>query len=286
MRALLGPKNICRDRPMLSMSSLPVRFEEVFRVEKPLIAVVHLPPLPGSPIYVDDFESIIERGVKDAEAAVAGGADAVIVENFGDRPLRKRPKRATVAALAIIAREVARAVDVPVGVNVLRNDAVSAVVIAHVSGGKFIRVNAFTDVVASDQGLLEPKAWDVYAEMRFLGAKIAVLADILVKHGRTLSPPEPEDAARSAAYRGLASAIIVTGKETGAPPDPELLKRVKRAVDVPVLIGSGIRPDNVRLYAEADGFIVGTYLHREGRIELPIDEDRVREVARALRELR
>ncbi len=264
-----------------------MKFHELFPEGKPLIVVVHLPPLPGSPLYSGNFDQVLKRAVSDARSAVKGGADAVIVENFGDKPFREKPPRATIAALAVVARVVADEVEVPVGVNVLRNDGSGAVAVAHVAGAKFVRVNAYVEVVAADQGVLRPQAWDVLMARRILGADVAVLADVMVKHGHSITFSSITDAARAAAFRGLADAIIITGKETGAPPHPSVVAEAKKAVGgvVPVLVGSGVTPSNLRDYSMADGFIVGTYVHKLGDILKPIDPDRVRRIAEALKSL-
>lgn len=261
-------------------------FHEVFVEPKPLIVVVHLPPLPGSPLYKGDFESIVAAAITDSKVAAESGADGIIIENFGDKPFREHASKATVAAMAVIARRVSEEVDVPIGINVLRNDGEAAVAVAHVSGASFVRVNAYVELVASDQGLLRPQAWDVQMTKRILGCNVAVFADIQVKHGYSLTFDRHTDAARAAVTRGLADAVIVTGRETGTPPPPEVVAEVKRAVSAPVLVGSGITPSNLEFYKEADGFIVGTYLHEEGQIGRPLDPMRVKKLALLVRKLR
>ena len=267
------------------MPALP-SFHELFSVEKPLIATIHLLPLPGSPLYDGDFERVIKRAIDDAVKAEKAGVDAVIVENFGDKPFKPRAPRPTIAAFSVVVREVSRAVSIPVGVNVLRNDGKAAIAVAHVSGGKFIRVNVYTEVVATDQGIIEPEAWNVLMTRRLLNADIAVFADVMVKHGRSLTFTSHSDAARAAVLRGLADAIIVTGRETGIPPKPALISEVKRSVNVPVIVGSGVTPENIRLYSSADGFIVGTYFHEDGNISKPFSEERIKRLVDELSRVR
>mgnify|MGYP000262272053 CR=1 FL=1 len=255
-------------------------FRSLFGVGRVLIAVVHLPPLPGSPLYGGDFSEVLDSALRDALAAEEGGADAVLVENFGDRPYPKRAPPETVAAMAVAVREVAGAVSIPVGVNVLRNDPVAALAVAHAAGGRFIRCNAYVDTIVADQGVIEPAAWELELVRSRLGRSVLVLADVHVKHAVTLGPPL-EESARSAVERGMADALIVTGPGTGRPPDPERVRRVREAVpSAPVLVGSGVTPENAALLMRwADGAIVGTYLKREGRV----DPERVRRVAEAVR---
>ncbi|MCC6042249.1 MAG: BtpA/SgcQ family protein, partial [Candidatus Verstraetearchaeota archaeon] len=134
--------------------------EEVFGVQKAIIGVVHLPPLPGSPRYEgEELEFIAERALRDAKALKEGGVDGVLIENFWDAPYRKkRVSPITVASMTVIAKEVAKEVRIPIGVNVLRNDALAALAIAKAIGGSFIRVNAYVETVVTDQGIVEPCA--------------------------------------------------------------------------------------------------------------------------------
>jgi len=257
---------------------------ETFGRKKPLIGVIHLPPLPGSPNYRGEpLETILERALRDLASLEGGGADAAILENFGDRPFAKLVDKATVAQMAVIARELVRAAKIPIGVNVLRSDGVAALSVAFATGASFIRVNVFSGVVFTDQGLIEGCAREVLALRRALGAKVAILADVHVKHAFHVG--DISDAARDAARNG-ADALIVTGKATGLPPDPVDLQSVKAASCLPVLVGSGVTPENIAHFKDADGFIVGTWLKEEGQVEGPVDPQRVRALKEALVSLR
>lgn len=253
---------------------------EIFLGKKPLIGVIHLPALPGSPSYRgESLERILERALKDLASLEEGGADAAILENFGDRPFAKLVDKATVAQMAVIARELVRAAKIPIGINVLRSDGVAALSVAFASGASFIRVNVFSGVALTDQGLIEGCAREVLALRRALGAKVAVLADVHVKHAFHFG--DISDAARDAARNG-ADALILTGKATGLPPDPADLRLVREASRLPVLVGSGITPENIANFKNADGFIVGTWLKEKGEVEAPVDPERVRALAQAV----
>ncbi|MDK2464832.1 MAG: BtpA/SgcQ family protein [Candidatus Korarchaeota archaeon] len=253
----------------------------LFGSKKALIGVVHLLPLPGSPRYSGDMAEIISRAIGDARALEAGGSDALIVENYGDSPFRERVGPAAVAAMAAIASRVAREVDIPVGVNVLRNDCPAAVAVAEASGAKFIRCNAYVEVLASDQGILRPAAAEVQEFKRLLGSDVLVLADVMCKHATPLHGMNLEEVVRAALVRGKADGVVVTGSETGRPPEPEKVRRAKEAAgDRPVLVGSGVTLDNaVELLRWADGAIVGTWLKEGGVTENPVDPERVRALA-------
>jgi len=265
--------------------------DEIFEATKPIIGMVHLPPLPGSPSYKNQrIDQISEGAVQEAKALEGGGVDGLIVENLGDAPyLKTNVGLETVSAMTLITSNVIEAVKIPVGVNILRNDVKAALAVAYVTGGRFIRANVFTDTVLTDQGIIEPSAPELLRYRRFLGAeRVKVFADVHVKHGVLLSLKPIEQSAVDAAYRGLADALIVTGARTGVEPDLEDLKRVKGAVpDTPVLVGSGASKENiVKLLEYADGAIVGTYFKKDGITANRVDKGRVKSFMETVRELR
>jgi hypothetical protein len=263
---------------------------KLFGVEKPIVGMVHLTSLPGSPRYEGlSVNRISELAVQDAKHLETGGVDGLIVENFGDVPYRKMdvgPE--TVSGMAVIVADVVDAVKIPVGVNVLRNDFKAALAIAHVAGGKFLRTNVFIDVAVTDQGLIEASAPELLRYRRYLGADVKIFADIQGKHGVPLSPRPIEQSAMDAAYRGLADTLIVSGLRTGTEPELEDLVRVKKAVpDRPVFVGSGLARENVtKLLKHVDGAIVGTSLKFDGVVGNPVDEKRVKTLMTAVKQLR
>ena len=184
-----------------------------FRDDRPtLIGVVHLPPLPGSIRYGSlDISTIVDFAVRNARVLDEAGFDAVILENFNDYPFRARVREPeTIASMAVIAREVVKAVNIPVGISLLRNSGPEATAIAIVVGASFIRSNAYCETVVTAEGILEPVAREVMEVMTRLNSKITVLADIFVKHGSPLHRMTIEDVARDCVERGLADALIVT----------------------------------------------------------------------------
>jgi membrane complex biogenesis BtpA family protein len=236
--------------------------------------MVHLPALPGSPRARLALEEIVAAALADAQVLVRAGFPAICVENFGDAPFyATQIEPVTVAAMAIVVREVRRASGVVVGVNCLRNDARSALGVAAVTGAAFFRVNVHMGVTATDQGSITGDAPATLRERKRLAPHVRIFADVHVKHAVPISQPDIGLAAEETAYRGLADALIVTGASTGRGVDRDCLERVREAVpDRPVLVGSGATADTVRdLLKLADGVIVGSSLKPGGRIELPVD---------------
>jgi membrane complex biogenesis BtpA family protein len=253
----------------------------------PLIGVVHLAPLPGAPLHALPMNEIIDRAVADARAYQAGGASALIVENFGDVPYaRGRVEPQIVAAMTMAVDRVMAVVDLPIGINVLRNDARAALGIAAVTGAAFVRVNVHTGVMATDQGIIEGRAHETLRYRALLHTRTQIWADVQVKHGAPLGETSIEDAAEDALQRGLADAVIVTGTTTGKAADQsDVIRLRERLPDAVILVGSGVSPETLPAFAGyASGFIVGTWAKEGGDIHRPVDASRVAEVARLIRE--
>lgn len=259
--------------------------DATFWAQKPLIGMVHLPALPGSPADTGNgMEPVIKRAVADARALEAGGAGAVMIENFFDAPFCKDcvPPH-TVAAMTRAVLAVRRAVTVPIGVNVLRNDWRSALAIAQICDAQFVRVNVWVGAAVTDQGLIEGASRQAILYRKELGANVAIFADVFVKHAVQLGGGLLEDAARDAVLRGRADALIVTGSATGASVSMEDVERVRRATpDTPLLIGSGLNPETAAAIAHADGAVVGTGLKHNGEVASAVDAERVRALRAAM----
>jgi membrane complex biogenesis BtpA family protein len=250
-----------------------------------LVGVIHLAPLPGSPRWAGDIDKVIRAAVDDARAYEEGGADAVIIENFGDIPFTKSAvPPATVAAMAVAGASVRGAISLPLGFNVLRNDGLSALALCAACGGDFLRVNVLSGAMVTDQGLIEGDAFSLLREKQHLAPHVKILADVLVKHAAPLGNLSIEIAARDTAERGLADALIVSGTGTGDAAEIDDVRRVRSACpDAPILLGSGVTAANAAAYMEfADGAIVGTSVKKGGRLFNPVDPARVAALRQAL----
>ncbi|MBD2578701.1 photosystem I biogenesis protein BtpA [Oscillatoria sp. FACHB-1406] len=260
---------------------------QIFPNPNPIIGVVHLLPLPSSARWGGNLQAVIDRAEQEATALAAGGIDGLIVENFFDAPFPKEEvDPAVVSAMTLIVQRLMNLVVMPVGVNVLRNDAKSAIAIATACGCPFIRVNVLTGVMATDQGTIEGKAHQLLRYRREMGSNAAIIADVLVKHAQPLSTSDLAYAARETIERGLADAIAISGWGTGSPPrlqDLEIASRV--AGEAPVFIGSGATEENIgMLLGAANGAIVASSLKRNGNIKEPIDPIRVQAFVEAARQ--
>lgn len=253
-------------------------------MSKRIIGVIHLPALPGSPKHELPVDEIVKRAVRDAKALE--GVDALIIENFGDTPFTPGTvEPQVVSVLTRVAMEVRQAANLPVGINVLRNDAVSALAVALAVGAEFVRVNVLTGVYAAGEGLLVGNAHEILRYRKRIGCSAHLFADVLVKHAQPLGPINVPQMARDTAYRGGADALVVTGTATGKEPDSETVQMIRNAVpDKPLYIGSGLTPENAgKLLRHADGAIVGTAFKAGGKVTNPVDRNRVRRLLEQIR---
>jgi hypothetical protein len=242
-------------------------------MEKTVIGVIHLRPLPGSPNYTS-FEEVVDSALKDARAYEEGGVDAVVVENYGDKPFLIEVNKETVACMTAVIMEIKRETNLGIGVNVLRNDAIAALAVAKATDADFIRVNQLFFPSIMPEGYVSGDPGKIMRYRRAIDCKAMVFADIHVKHA--IHSASIEDYVVEA-DRSLADALIVTGRTTGAEIDIEELRYVRENVKIPVLAGSGVNVRNAgRILKIADGVIVGTYFKKKGEI----DVERVRRIVR------
>lgn len=258
-----------------------------FCARKPIIGMLHVPALPGSPANTLDFALVREWVLRDASALVDGGVDALMIENYGDVPFYPQgvPPH-TIAFLTALAVSVKDRYALPLGINVLRNDGVSALAVAAAVGAEYVRVNVLTGARLADQGILQGAAHEIARYRKLLDTKVCIFADVAVKHSAALADRGLEDEIEDTVYRGLADALIVTGTATGKATPTELLDRAKHASGkAPVFAGSGVTEQNApNVLAIADGAIVGTAFKEDGVSHAPVDPERVTRFMKAVRQ--
>ncbi len=253
-------------------------------VAKPVIGMLHLPPLPGSPLFQGNPETIRAAVLRDAESLARGGIHGFMLENFGDIPFFPgRVPAYVVSWMTALAADVRRQFpDLPLGINVLRNDGQSALAVAHAVGAQLIRVNVLCGARVADQGLLQGIAHDLLRDRALLGATgIRIFADVDVKHSAPLAARPIAEEVDDTLRRGLADALVVSGAGTGKTTDPAKVVDVKSAAgdSSHVFVGSGVTVQTIQHYLPyADGFIVGTALKRDGNPRNPVETDLVRRI--------
>ncbi|MGE0171282.1 MAG: BtpA/SgcQ family protein [Oligoflexales bacterium] len=236
-------------------------FREIFRDQRTIIGMIHLPPLPG---YKDSpgMQKLIEKACQDLAALEEVGAHGVLVENEYDQPHKVLAPPEIIAAMTAITQAVVREAKIPVGLEILLNDPKASLAAAYASGAQFVRTDYFVDRMTrpeyGGEMAIDPSGLLQYRKL--IGAEhVGILADIQVKYATMLEEKTIAKSAQQAVEAG-ADAIIVTGKLTGKPPAEQELREAKKAVgNHPVLIGSGLDPNNVKdLLQHCDGAIVGT----------------------------
>lgn len=255
------------------------------------IAVIHLPALPGSPEAshlkpADALRKAKEWAMDEAKQFATAGFDGIIIENFGDAPFYKtKVPSETIAAMAVIAAAVKSVTKLPLGINVLRNDAFAALAIAATTGADFIRVNVLSGVAATDQGLIEGQAAELIRERIRLNAQsVAILADVHVKHAKSLSSSNITLAIEETAGRGGADGVIVSGDTTGRAPDLLLIEEAVKAakhMGVPCFLGSGANPENLASFPKELRIIVGSTLRKGGKPGATLDSKRISQFIKA-----
>jgi membrane complex biogenesis BtpA family protein len=258
--------------------------ETLFGVRRALIGMLHVPALPGTPAAQHSIEQLIESVVGEARVYQAAGFAGLLLENMHDRPyLKGAVGPEIVATLAVIGREVRRAVPLPLGVQVLAGANQAALAVALACGASFVRVEGFVFAHVADEGLIEATAGELLRYRRHIGAEaVRIFADIKKKHAaHALTADVPLADTAQAAEFFLADGVIVTGTATGVAADPDEVASVRRHVALPVLVGSGVTPENLGRYAAADGLIVGSWVKEGGLWSAPLAPARVAAAARA-----
>lgn len=267
----------------------------IFGIEIPIIGDIHCLPFPGTPRYQgESIEEITTRAVSDALNYARGGADGVIVENHGDIPFLPPDQLGPeiIAVMAVVARTVREETGLPVGINLLANNAVGAIAIAKATGAKFIRINQWVNAYVSNEGIIEGKSAQTLRYRKAIGAdSVAIFADVHVKHGSHAivgDRPISKQAGDVEFYD--ADCAIATGNRTGDQVPKEEIKAIRDGCRLPILAGSGITEENAaQLMPLLDGAIVGSSLKRDGVWWNEVERKRVEalmEIVKRVRESR
>lgn len=262
-------------------------FHDLFQVSKPIIAMAHLPALPGTPRYNRErgVDHIVELVARDVAHLVAGGVDAIMYCNEDDRPYVFEAGTEQIATMTRVIAET-KPTDIPFGVDFLC-DPRAAMAIAHATGGRFIR-EVLTGVYESDMGLWSPNAGKLARFRSQIGADdIKVFYNVVPEFASPLGSRSEVERAHSAVVSSLADVILVSGKMAGAEADLSVIEAIKEAVDAPVLVNTGVNPHNVRDYLTvADGAIVGSSLKEDGYTWNPVDPRRVEQLMEQVKQVR
>ncbi|MEA2071379.1 MAG: BtpA/SgcQ family protein [Asgard group archaeon] len=271
------------------------RFRRLFnKKSKPIIGMIHLKPLPGSPNHSLSIPEIIAAAVDDFNALVMGGIDGVLIENYHDNPYHATEcDTYTNSIITLIVKALQKRTNIPIGINILRNACSDALKIAQITNADFIRCNIFTGAYVTDQGIIQgcarklqtiKKNWSLRLENNYTNTLI--FADVFCKHATPIASRNINYEIADAFNRGLADAIIITGNKTGEPIDLETLQNLyQENKSSPIILGSGLTSDNAEQLLEyADGAIVGTFTKKDHLIEKPVDTKNVQKLMKIIEE--
>jgi uncharacterized protein len=261
------------------------RFKSLFPTGKPIIAMAHVPPLPGTPLYDADrgVDGLVESVRADLRILLDGGVDAVMFCNEGDRPYTFQAGYDGVSVMTRVVTEL-RPTDRPFGTDFLW-DARAALAIGVATGASFMR-EVVTGAYESDMGFWTTDAAGLLRERRRLESDIAVFMNVTPEFASSIGTRRVGAAARSAAVSSLPDAILISGPMAGAEPDIAALREAREAVDpdIPVLVNTGAKASNIEAFlGVVDGCIVGSALKVDGYTWNPVDPGRVRDFMRAAR---
>src|SRR5215217_6189389 len=251
----------------------------VFPNSKPVIGVIHVGALPGTPRGKFSVAELGRQARAEANVYRECGVDGLIIENMHDVPyLKGEVGPEIVAAMAIVGSEVKTECGLPVGVQILAGANIEAMAVAHAAGLDFIRAEGYAYAHVADDGIIEASAAKLLRYRNMIGAgRVQVWADVKKKHSAHAITADVSlgETAETVEFMG-ADCVIVTGSVTGQAPKVADVQEAKTHCSLPVFLGSGISEHNINeFYDEADGFIIGSAFKSEGLWSNTIDPARV-----------
>jgi membrane complex biogenesis BtpA family protein len=262
----------------------------MFHNTKPLIAMIHVAALPGTPAGTSSVAEAVALAVKEARLYKEGGVDGIALENMHDTPfLKGRVGPEIVAAMTLLGQALKAESGLPVGIQILAGANREAMAAAHAAGLDFVRAEGFVFAHVADEGLIEASSAELLRYRKLIGAeRVQVWADVKKKHAAHALTADVSLGATAQAvefFRG--DAVIITGSVTGEPPKMADVQEAKAHCRLPVVLGSGVTPENLPgFWPAADGFIVGTYCKVDGNWANTVDPRRVEKLVEAARQLR
>ena len=244
------------------------KFKKLFKTDKAIIGMIHLLPLPGTPLYRGSMEEIIEKALLEADIYKSAGIDGIAIENMHDVPyLNGMVGPEIVSSMAVVGREIKKEFAIPLGIQILAGANKEALAVAKSSNLDFVRCEGFVFAHVADEGIIESNAGEILRYRKMIGGEdIMVFTDIKKKHSSHSITDDVSigDTAHAAEFF-LSDGVIVTGSSTGKSADLDELKLVKETVGIPVIVGSGIDDKNIENFLEySDGLIIGSYFKKDG----------------------
>jgi len=257
---------------------------------KTIAGMVHVAALPGTPGNHLSVSEIIRQACQEAVMLEEGGVDAIMIENMHDVPyLNTHIGPEITAVMTAVACEIRKQSALPLGIQILAAANKEALAVAQAAGFNFIRAEGFTYAHVADEGLMASCAGELLRYRKMIGAgKIKIFTDVQKKHSSHAITADIslEEQVKTAAYF-QSDGVVITGRATGEEALPDDVQTARNFCSLPVIVGSGITPENIKNYWPfADAFIVGSYLKEDGNWENPVSENRLKRLMNEVNLLR
>jgi len=259
---------------------------DLFNLHKPIIGMIHIAALPGTPKYNGSVKGIIEKAKEEALLYQSLGIKVLMIENMHDVPYLNRVVGPEVTTLmSVILYEIKKSVNLPLGIQILAGANKESLASVHSAGAEFIRAEGFVFAHVADEGTFNSDAGELLRYRKQISAEnVLIFTDIKKKHSSHAITADTGivETAKAAEFF-LSDGVIITGSSTGSKPSLDEIKLVKNSVSLPVLAGSGITAENILEYREyCDALIIGSYFKQEGKWSNPVDPLRVKDVLNKL----
>lgn len=268
------------------------KFRSLFNKKMAIIGMIHVSALPGTPLFRPPIQKIIDKALKETEIYLKNGVDSILIENMHDIPYvqAKHFGPETVAMMSKISSEIRILVpkSTPLGIQILACGNKEALAVAYANNFNYIRAEGFVFSHIADEGFTDANAGTLLRYRASIGAdKIMILTDIKKKHSAhsITSDVSLLETAKAAEFF-LSDGIILTGTATGDPVNVKELSQLTGAVNLPILIGSGVTVDNFELYKDADAFIIGSHFKNDGIWWNNLEEARIKRFMEKINDVR
>ena len=261
--------------------------KDMFGVEKPIIALLHLRALPGDPLYGGSMENVIEQAKKDLIALQDGGVDGILIANEFSLPYQPKADYVTVGAMGYIVGRLKEYIRIPFGVNVVMNP-MASLDLAAATGANFIR-SAFTGTYMGENGIISTDVAATIRRKKELGLDdLRLLFKVNPESDAYLVPRDMKTIAKSIIFHCAPDGLCVSGASAGSETNTDIIASVREvAGDVPVFCNTGCNAKTaVEKLSNSDGACVGTTFKKDGKFENNVDPQRVVEFMNIVKEFR
>ncbi len=259
--------------------------QKLFKVRKPIIAMLHLDPLPGDPRYKfnSNMKTVVKHAKEDLRALQNGGVDGVLISNEFSLPYERRMSYVTPSAISRVVGELKESLKIPFGIDCI-SDALATIETAAAVEADFVR-GTFSGVYVGDGGLYNNDFSKLLRRKAALHLdNLKMLYFINPESDKNLDIRSVEEIATSTIFKSHPDGLCISAKAAGKDVSDELIKSVKLAnPNAFIICNTGCNLDTIEKKLQvSDAAIVGTYFKIDGNFEsqdlenIRVDENRVK----------